>query len=80
MFNGLGGPGSLSAYLAQSDDVQKCMIRHWTYDLYGATSWPQDACTYDAVYQEASKSSFALRSVLMALMHAPTFTRRVQDK
>ena len=76
---GLAGPGSLSAYLAQSDDVQRCMMRYWTYYAYGSSSWSQDACTYDAIYQEASSGGFALKSVLMAIIHAPSFMSRVQD-
>ena len=46
-FNGLTGAGSLAAYLAASDDVKQCMIRYWAYFAYGASSWAQDACTYD---------------------------------
>jgi hypothetical protein len=77
---GLSGPGSLPAYLAASDDMQRCMMRYWTYYAYGSSSWGQDGCTYDAIYQEASSSSFGLKSVLMAIIHAPNFTTRVQDQ
>jgi hypothetical protein len=77
---GLTGPGSLSEYLADSDDVQRCMQRYWTYYAYGSSSWKQDGCTYDAVYQEAAKGNFALKSVLKAIIHAQNFTTRVQDQ
>ena len=77
---GLSGPGSLSEYLAGSDDVQRCMQRYWTYYAYGSSTWPQDGCTYDAVYQEAAKGNFALKSVLKAIIHAQNFTSRVQDQ
>jgi hypothetical protein len=77
---GLSGPGSLSEYLAGSDDVQRCMQRYWTYYAYGSSSWKQDACTYDAVYEEAKKGDFALKSVLKAIIHAQNFTSRVQDQ
>jgi hypothetical protein len=76
---GLTGTNSLASYLAASDAVKKCMLRYWTYFAYGASTWSQDACTYDAIYQEASSNSFALKSTLMAIIHAKNFTQRVQD-
>jgi hypothetical protein len=77
---GLSGTGSLAAYLAQSNQVTHCMERYWTYYTYGSSSWAQDACTYDAIYNESKTNGFSLKSVLMAIIHAPTFTTRVQDK
>jgi uncharacterized protein DUF1592/uncharacterized protein DUF1588/uncharacterized protein DUF1595/uncharacterized protein DUF1585 len=77
---GLSGAGSLSAYLAESDDVRRCMSRYWSYYAFGSSTWSQDACTYDAIYHEAASNSFALKSVLMAIVHAPNFTSRVQDQ
>jgi hypothetical protein len=77
---GLSGTGSLAAYLAQSDDVTRCMMRYWSYFSFGSSGWSQDACTYSAIYQEAQQSGFALKSVLMAILHTPTFTTRVQDQ
>ena len=50
---GLSGAGSLSAYLAASADVTKCMSRYWTYFAYGSSSWSQDGCTYDAIKLDA---------------------------
>ena len=55
-------------------------MRYWAYFAYGASSWSQDACTYDAIYQEASSNSFSLKSTLMAIIHAKNFTQRVQDQ
>ena len=78
--SGLSGSGSLSTFLAQSDDVTHCMERYWTYFTYGSSSWTQDGCTYDAVYKEAQTNGFALKSTLMAIIHAPNFTTRVQDQ
>ena len=80
MLAGLSGPGSLGEYLAASDDVQKCMLRYWTYFAYGSSSWAQDACTYDAIYQEASQASFGLKDALKAIIHAQNFTTRVKDQ
>jgi hypothetical protein len=79
-FDGLGGPDGLAAYLAASDDVRQCLIRYWSYYSYGAASWAQDACTYRAIYQEAQGQGFGLRSILMAILHAPNFTSRVADE
>ena len=77
---GLSGDGSLPAYLAQSDDVTRCMERYWTYYTYGSSSWAQDACTYDAVYNEAKTNGFTVKSTLTAIIHAASFTTRVQDQ
>jgi hypothetical protein len=77
---GLSGSWSLSAFLAGSDDVTHCMQRYWTYYTYGSSSWTQDGCTYDAVYKEAQSNGSSLKSTLMAIIHAPNFTTRVQDQ
>jgi hypothetical protein len=79
-FSGLSGTGSLSAWLAQSDELKSCMVRYWSYVAYAASSWAQDACTYAAIRQEATTNNYSLKSVLMAIIHAPHFTRRVQDQ
>jgi Protein of unknown function (DUF1585) len=60
--------------------VNRCMMRYWSYYAYGSSTWPQDGCTYDAIYSEAQSNSFALKSVLIAILHAPNFTSRVQDQ
>jgi hypothetical protein len=78
--SGLSGTGSLGAYLAASDDAVRCMERYWTYFTYGASTWSQDACTYDAIYNESKTNGFGLKSVLMSIIHAPSFTTRVQDQ
>ena len=77
---GLTGTNSLASYLAASDDVKRCMMRYWSYYAYGASSWSQDACTYDTIYTEASKGSFGLKASLMAIIHAKNFIQRVQDQ
>jgi len=77
--SGLTGTNSLGSYLAASDDVKRCMQRYWSYFAYGTSSWGQDACTYDSIYQEASSNSFGLKATLMAIIHAKNFTQRVQD-
>ncbi len=79
---GLSGASSLAGYLAGAggDAVTRCMERYWTYYVYGSSSWAQDGCTYDSVYNESQSNGFALQSTLMAIIHAPNFTTRVQDQ
>lgn len=77
---GLSGPGSLGEYLAGSDDANRCMLRYWSYFAFGSSSWSQDACTYDSIYQEAQAGNFSLKTELMAIIHAANFTSRVKDQ
>lgn len=78
--DGLSGPQGLQTYLAQSDEVKKCLVRYWSYYAFGSASWAQDGCTYDAIRAEASAQSYSLKSVLMAILHTPRFTTRVNDQ
>jgi hypothetical protein len=78
--NGLSGPGSLQAYLAQSEDVRSCLVRYWSYYAFGTAGWSQDACTYDAIRKEAAGQSYSLKSVLTAILHTPRFTTRLKDQ
>jgi hypothetical protein len=77
---GLSGTGSLPAFLAQSPDVTTCLERYWTYYAFGTSSWAQDACTYNAISNDSSSHGTTLQSILMAIIHAPNFTTRVQDQ
>ena len=77
---GLSGNQSLQSYLAQSPDVTQCMQRYWTYYTYGSSTWAQDACTYNAIATEAQTNGETLKSILLAIIHAPNFTSRVQDQ
>jgi hypothetical protein len=74
-FNGLG---ELTGYLAGKDEVRQCMVRFMSYFAYGAASWADDGCTFDAIAAEAQASSWSIRSVLTAITRAPHFTTRVQ--
>jgi hypothetical protein len=78
--DGLSGPKGLATALAQNDSVKHCMVRTWAYFAYGSASWAEDACTYDAIEQEASGGQYSLKNVLLALVHAPHFTTRVAGK
>ena len=72
-----GEPGDLSG---PEQRVTHCMERYWTYYTYGSSSWAQDACTYTAIDNESKANGSSLKSVLMAIIHAPNFTTRVQDQ
>jgi hypothetical protein len=78
--DGLQGPQGLETYLATNNDLKTCLVRYWSYYAFGSSSWAQDGCTYDAIRTEASGQSYALKSVLMAILHAPRFTKRVNDQ
>jgi hypothetical protein len=72
------GVKELETYLAQNDDVKRCMVRYWSLYAYGSATWGEDACTYSAIRDEASPGGFGLRGTLTAILHAAHFTRRVQ--
>jgi hypothetical protein len=74
-FNGLG---ELNDYLSSNDNVRSCMVRFMSYYSYGATGWSDDGCTINAINDEAKASNWSIRSVLIAITHAPHFTTRVQ--
>jgi hypothetical protein len=75
----LDGVESLSAYLATSELVQTCLVRFWTYYAYGRDTWQGKQCNHDAVRREAAAGNYSLKSVLAGIIHAPHFSRRVQE-
>ncbi len=75
----INGLADLNNFLSTSPDVQKCMVRFWSYFAFGKSSWSQDACTYEAVESEASKEGFGNAAMIRALTRAPHFTARVKD-
>jgi len=76
----LDGVESLATYLASSDAVRSCLVRYWTYFAYGRDQWAQKECNHDSVRREASNNGYTLKSILTGILHAPHFTRRVQDQ
>lgn len=70
----------LGQYLATSDDVKACSARYWAYFAYGDASWDEDGCTYDSIRTAAKAGNYSMKSVLTAIVHAPHFTTRIQDK
>jgi hypothetical protein len=76
----LDGIDSLSQHLAESEVVQSCFARYYGYFATGREGWAEFECQRDAVRAEASEQGFALQGVVEAVVRAPHFTRRVQDK
>ncbi len=72
------GLPQLVDYLQGQDDVRQCLVRFMSYAAYGAASWADDGCTFDAITTEAKAARWSIRSVLTAITHAPHFTSRVQ--
>jgi hypothetical protein len=75
----LDGVESLSDYLADNDRVRACVVRYWSYYAYGRDNWQEKKCNDDFVRREAGENGYTLQSIVMGILHAPTFTRRVQD-
>jgi hypothetical protein len=75
----LNGPQSLIDYLSTSDQVRACLVRYWSYYAHGRDNWPDKKCNDDAVRRESGQNNNSLKSVLMGILHAQTFTRRVQE-
>jgi hypothetical protein len=71
------GLAGLSTYLAGVAEANQCLVRYWTYAAFGSASWAEDACTYDAIAADAAKDQFRLKAVLMGIVHAPRFSRRL---
>jgi hypothetical protein len=75
----LDGAKSLVDHLASEDRVRACLVRYWSYYAHGRDNWPEKKCNDDSVRREAMAENYTLKSVLSGILHAPTFTRRVQD-
>lgn len=75
----LDGLQSLNDYLADSDAARSCFVRYWSYFAYGRDNWQQKECNHDAIRAEAAEGGYTLQNTLMAIIHAPHFTRRVAE-
>jgi hypothetical protein len=76
----LSGAQSLIDYLSTSDQVRACVVRYMSYYVHGRDTWTGKQCNDDKVRIESAKNGNSLKSVLMGLLHAQTFSRRVQDQ
>jgi hypothetical protein len=70
----LDGLDSLSTYLASSKQVTQCLARYISYTAYGV-----DHCSEDSIGAEIAASNGSLKSIVMAVVHAPQFTTRRED-
>lgn len=75
----LDGVESLVNHLVSEDRVRACLVRYWSYYAHGRDNWPEKKCNDDSVRREAMADDYTLLSVVTGILHAPTFTRRVQD-
>ncbi|HET9955816.1 MAG TPA: DUF1592 domain-containing protein, partial [Polyangiaceae bacterium] len=76
----LNGPQPLVDYLSKSDKVRACLVRYWSYYAHGRDNWTEKKCNDDSVRREAAANGNTLKSVLMGILHAPSFTRRVNSQ
>jgi hypothetical protein len=67
----LDGIDSLSNYLATSKQVSQCLTRYVSYNAYGV-----DHCSESAINAELAASDGSVKSIVMAVIHAPQFTTR----
>lgn len=75
----LTGAESLIDYLSTSDKVRACLVRYWSYYAHGRDNWTDKKCNDDSIRRESAQNGNTLKSVLMGILHAPSFTRRVQE-
>ncbi len=75
----LNGAQSLNDFLSKSDTVRACLVRYWSYYAHGRDNWTDKKCNDDSVRREAASKGYTLQSVLMGILHAPSFTRRVKS-
>jgi len=70
----LDGLDSLSNYLATSAQVTQCLARYMSYAAYGL-----DHCSEAAITAELAASNGSVKSIVMAVIHAPQFTTRTAE-
>lgn len=69
----IDGLDSLSSYLSTSPAVQQCLTRYLAYNAYGL-----DHCSESAITSELAAGDGSLKSIVMAVIHAPQFTTRTE--
>jgi hypothetical protein len=69
----LDGLDSLSSYLSSSPQVSQCLMRYVSYNAYGL-----DHCSDDAIKTEVAAGNGSVKSIVMAVIHAPQFTTRTE--
>ena len=75
----LDGVESLLSYITAGDRARACTVRYWSYYAHGRDNWQEKKCNDDQVRRDAQANGYTLKSILMGILHAPSFTGRVQD-
>ncbi|HZJ66083.1 MAG TPA: DUF1592 domain-containing protein [Kofleriaceae bacterium] len=70
----LDGIDSLSRYLAGSKQATQCLVRYMSYSAYGL-----DHCSEADIGNELAAGDGSLKSIVMAILHAPQFATRTGD-
>lgn len=70
----LAGVDSLSDYLATSEQAAECLVHYLSYSAYGL-----EGCSESAIHDELARSDGSLKSVVLAVIHAPQFSTRTAD-
>ena len=70
----LDGLDSLSSYLSTSKQVTQCLVRYVSYNAYGL-----DHCSESSISTELAASNGSVKSIVMAVIHAPQFTTRTAE-
>ena len=68
------GLESLSTYLSTSKQAAQCLVRYMSYNAYGL-----DHCSESSINSELAGADGSVKSVVMAVIHAPQFTTRNGD-
>jgi urease gamma subunit len=76
----LDGVQSLLDYLTSGDRARACAVRYWSYYAHGRDNWQEKKCNDDQVRRDADANGYTLKSIVMGILHAPSFTGRVQDQ
>ena len=73
------GAVALSARLAKSEQVQRCVTRHWLEYALGRGVSDADACSEDAAYRAFAAADFDVRELLVAIARSDAFRSRKVD-
>jgi hypothetical protein len=76
----LDGVESLLGYITAGDRARACTVRYWSYYAHGRDNWQEKKCNDDQVRRDAQANGYTLKSIVMGILHAPSFTGRVQDQ
>jgi len=67
----LDGVASVASYLADSQEVQTCLVRYMSYYSYGL-----DGCNQQEILDDAAASGSTIKSVVLGIIRAPQFSHR----